>query len=72
MPGRCPSRPQGIRRSSVALTQYEYGKKVESGEVDDPGFLFSWREPKVMLDDLNQEGVSSGCERSEPGAVEAY
>jgi phage terminase large subunit-like protein len=38
---------------SVALTQYEYGKKVESGEVDDPGFLFAWREPKVMLDDLN-------------------
>jgi phage terminase large subunit-like protein len=38
---------------SVALTQYEYGKKVESGEVDDPGFLFAWREPKVMLDDLD-------------------
>ena len=55
MPGRCPSRRRGIRRwSRSALTQYEYGKKVESGEVDDPGFLFSWREPKVMLDDLNQ------------------
>jgi phage terminase large subunit-like protein len=38
---------------SVALTQYEYGRKVASGEVDDPGFLFVWREPKVNVDDLH-------------------
>ena len=38
---------------SVALAQYQYGRKVESGEVDDPGFLFMWREPKVLIDDLN-------------------
>jgi phage terminase large subunit-like protein len=38
---------------SVALQQYEYGRKVASGEIDDRGFLFSWREPKVMLDDLD-------------------
>jgi phage terminase large subunit-like protein len=38
---------------SVALQQYQYGQKVESGEVDDPAFLFMWREPKVLIDDLN-------------------
>ncbi|HEY7822405.1 MAG TPA: terminase large subunit, partial [Acidimicrobiia bacterium] len=38
---------------SVALQQYEYGRKVESGEVEDRGFLFSWREPDVLIDDLN-------------------
>jgi phage terminase large subunit-like protein len=38
---------------SVALQQYQYGQKVESGEIDDPAFLFMWREPKVLLDDLN-------------------
>jgi len=45
------------KAESVALSQYEYGKKVESGEYDDPGLLFSWREPKVNLDDLNDETV---------------
>jgi phage terminase large subunit-like protein len=39
---------------SVGLTLYEYGKRVEAGEVDDDGFLFTWREPKVNVDDLNQ------------------
>jgi len=39
---------------SVALTQYEYGLRVEKGEVDDPGLLFSWREPKVNLDRLDK------------------
>jgi phage terminase large subunit-like protein len=39
---------------SVALTQYEYGKRVAAGEVDDPGLLFSWREPKVNLDRLGK------------------
>ena len=41
------------KQESVALTQYEYGRKVDSGEIDDPGFLFMWREPKVLVEDLN-------------------
>ena len=45
------------KQSSVGLTLYEYGKKVESGELDDPGMLFAWREPKVNLDDLQVQEV---------------
>jgi len=52
---------------SVALQQYEYGRKVDSGEVEDRGFLFSWREPKVMLDDLNsREALVKAVEEANP------
>jgi phage terminase large subunit-like protein len=37
---------------SVGLTMYEYGKKVASGEIEDDGLLFTWREPTVNVDDL--------------------
>jgi len=37
---------------SVALSQYEYGKRVKGEEIADPGFLFDWRESSVSLDDL--------------------
>ena len=40
---------------SVGLTLYEYGKRVDAGEVEDDGFLFTWREPKVNVDDLNHK-----------------
>lgn len=40
---------------SVALAQYQYGKRVAAGEFDDDSFLFDWREPKVNLDDLQDE-----------------
>lgn len=40
---------------SVALSQYEYGTRVASGEVDDPGLLFDWREPKANLDSLEDD-----------------
>jgi phage terminase large subunit-like protein len=42
---------------SVALTHYEYGKRVASGEIDDPGFLFLWREPSVDVDRLQDDAV---------------
>jgi phage terminase large subunit-like protein len=42
---------------SVGLTLYEYGKRVEAGEVEDDGFLFTWREPKVNVDDLVVQDV---------------
>ena len=41
------------KAESVALSQYEYGKRVNAGEVDDPGFLFLWREPSVPVDKLS-------------------
>lgn len=37
---------------SVARSQYQYGKKVTSGELDDDGLLFVWRETTVPLGDL--------------------
>ncbi|HEY7822130.1 MAG TPA: hypothetical protein VIG24_04830, partial [Acidimicrobiia bacterium] len=46
---------------SVALTHYEYGKRVEAGEIDDPAFLFVWREPKVNVDALQDEDVRAGA-----------
>jgi len=42
---------------SVALTAYEYGLRVQAGEVEDPGFLFAWREPTVNVDDLEDDAV---------------
>jgi len=45
------------KQESVGLTLYEYGKRVESGEIDDRGMLFSWREPKVDVDRLEDETV---------------
>lgn len=35
---------------SVAEDSYLYGKKVESGEVEDPEFLFDWKEASEDLD----------------------
>jgi len=46
---------------SVALTSYEYGLRVEAGEVDDPGFLLAWREPTVNLDELEDDDVLRGA-----------
>lgn len=45
------------RVESVALKQYEYGKRVENGELEDRGFLFLWREGKVNLERLDKPGV---------------
>ena len=45
------------KAESVALQQYEYGKRVDSGELVDEGFLFVWREPKVNVDKLQDEKV---------------
>jgi len=42
---------------SVARTTYNYGKRVESGEVDDPALLFTWREPSVTIDKLSDRDV---------------
>ena len=37
---------------SVALSTYRYGKRVASGEIDDPAMLFTWREPTATVDKL--------------------
>lgn len=42
---------------SVALQQYEYGRKVAEGTIVDPGFLMVWREPKVNVDELTDVRV---------------
>ncbi len=46
---------------SVALSQYEYGKKVTSGEFDDSSLLFDWREAKTNLDELADEKMLAGA-----------
>ena len=52
---------------SVALQQYEYGKRVASGELYDPAFLFVWREPKVSIDDLNDpDALARAVEQANP------
>jgi phage terminase large subunit-like protein len=45
------------KQESVGLTLYEYGKRVDAGEIDDPGFLFLWREPSVNVDNLHDEAT---------------
>ena len=39
-------------RDSLCYSMYEYGKKVASGEIDDPTFFFAWWE-------ANQDGYNS-------------
>lgn len=39
------SRTDASGRDSLAFRLYEYGKRVASGEVDDPSFYFAWWEP---------------------------
>lgn len=33
-------------QDSLCYSMYQYGKRVASGEVDDPSFFFAWWEPK--------------------------
>jgi phage terminase large subunit-like protein len=35
----------GYDRDSVCFRQYEYGRKVLAGEIDDPRYFFHWTEP---------------------------
>lgn len=35
-------------KDSLCYGQYEYGKKVCTGEVDDPTFFFAWWEPTIF------------------------
>lgn len=36
----------GSGQDSLCYSMYQYGKRVASGEVDDPSFFFAWWEPK--------------------------
>jgi phage terminase large subunit-like protein len=38
----------GWDKESLCYRLYEYGKRVASGEVDDPGFFFRWWEPESL------------------------
>lgn len=44
---------------SICYQLYEYGKKVASGEVDDPSFFFAWWEADPMLDFRTPEAWES-------------
>lgn len=40
----------GFDKETICGTQYDYGKAVAEGEVDDPGFFFWWVEPPPDAD----------------------
>ena len=49
------------KADSVALSHYEYGKRVEAGEVEDDGLLYVWREPQVNVDELHDGTVRAAA-----------
>jgi phage terminase large subunit-like protein len=42
-------------KDSIAYTLYQYGKKVASGEIDDPSFFMAWWEAPENMDHKNPE-----------------
>jgi phage terminase large subunit-like protein len=42
-------------KDSLCYQQYEYGKKVASGEIDDPTFFFAWWEANQEADYRDEE-----------------
>lgn len=40
----------GYDQESLCYEKYDYGKKVNAGEIDDPGFYFYWLEPPQDAD----------------------
>ena len=44
---------------SICGQQYEYGRAVEAGEVDDPGFFFRWWQAPADLDWRSEEAVAA-------------
>lgn len=49
---------------SLCFQMYEYGKRVASGDVDDPAFYFAWWEPSEPDADWRSESV---WEQANPG-----
>lgn len=47
----------GFDRDSLLYRLYDYGRKVRSGEVDDPTFFFRWWEPANPNSDWRDERV---------------
>ena len=46
-------------KDSICYSLYEYGKKVASGEIDDPTFFFAWWEANSNLDYRSPEAWQS-------------
>jgi len=62
----------GHDRGSLLAKQYDYGKKVASGEVIDDAFLFEWYEAPDHLTDLDDPGVwEEAVRRANPALAEA-
>jgi phage terminase large subunit-like protein len=47
---------------------YEYGKKVRSGEIDDPGFLFEWWEAAETWDLTDEDQLRQALIEANPAA----
>lgn len=56
---------------SVAEKAYEYGKKIESGEIVDPSFFFDWTEPSRQYDITDPDEVVAALQEVYPEPVTA-
>lgn len=51
----------GYDRQSICYQLYDYGKKVSTGEIDDPAFFFRWWEPFDADADYTDPKVWAEC-----------
>lgn len=58
----------GASLDSVAGRLYEYGKRVASGEVDDPSFLMHWYEADFDLDITDPDELRQAIRQANPAS----
>lgn len=56
----------GYDKDTLLGRLYDYGKQVQNGEIDDPGFLFEWWEAPESLDISTEEGRKKAVKASNP------
>lgn len=54
--------------STLLLNLYEYGKRVASGEIDDPTFLMEWYEAPEDLDLNDPQELRDGIRQANPAS----
>lgn len=51
----------GYDEESLCYRLYDYGKRIESGEINDPSFFFKWYEPAVEDCDFRDPKIWAEC-----------